>query len=79
MDLVFTDEPEDVREAYVRARSLEGRQILDALVPDLLARHGLTLRFDEVIYHDEFQAKHGNVEHRSAAYHARTLAATQAP
>ena len=33
--------------------------MLDALVLDLLAKHSLTLRFDEVVYHDEFQAKHG--------------------
>lgn len=59
MDVVLTDEPEEVREAYVRARSLEHRQVLDALVSDLLARHGLTLWFDQVVYHDEFQAKHG--------------------
>ena len=58
MDVVLTDEALEVREAYVRARSLEHRQVLDALVPELLAKHRLTLRFDEVIYHDEFQAKH---------------------
>jgi hypothetical protein len=25
----------------------------------LWTKHGLKLRFEEVIYHDEFQAKHG--------------------
>ena len=59
MNLVLTDEPEEVRAAYVRARSTEHRQTLDVIVPNLLAKHGLVLRFDEVIYHDEFQAKHG--------------------
>ena len=59
MDVVLSEESEAVREAYVRARSLEHRQRIDALIPELLARHGLTLRFDEVVYHDEFQAKHG--------------------
>ena len=32
--------------------------MLDDIVGKLLLKHGLTLRFEEIIYHDEFQAKH---------------------
>jgi DNA repair photolyase len=45
-------EPEDVRTAYVNARSDEHRQRLDAIVAPLLTKHGLRLRLDKVIYHD---------------------------
>lgn len=38
---------------------MEHCRALDAIVPELLAKHGLALRFDEIICHDEFQAKHG--------------------
>ncbi|WP_234382495.1 radical SAM family protein [Streptomyces dysideae] len=53
MDQVLADEPAEVREAYVQARSEEHREQLDAIVASLLARHGLRLRFDEVVYHDD--------------------------
>ncbi|MEU5318571.1 hypothetical protein AB0G67_17850 [Streptomyces sp. NPDC021056] len=51
-----TDEPEDVREAYVQARTKEHREQLDAIVAELLGRHGLRLRFDEVVHHDDNDA-----------------------
>ncbi|MEU0089876.1 radical SAM protein [Kribbella sp. NPDC006257] len=56
MDQVLTGEPEEVREAYVQARSAEHREQLDAIVPELLAKHGLRLRFDEVVHHDDNDA-----------------------
>ena len=58
MSPILAEEPPEVRESYVRARSKEHRAALDEIVRALLAKHGLKLRFEEVIYHDEFQAKH---------------------
>ncbi|ANN61973.1 hypothetical protein A9174_34180 (plasmid) [Mesorhizobium loti NZP2037] len=58
MNLVLAEEEPQVREAYVQARAKAHRETLDAIVEKLLGKHGLKLRFDEVIYHDEFQAKH---------------------
>ena len=59
MNLVLVEEEPEVREAYARARAKSHREKLDEIVAGLLVKHGLRLRFDEVIYHDEFQAKHG--------------------
>lgn len=56
MDQVLADEPEEVREAYVQARTKEHREQLDAIVTGLLAKHGLRLRFDEVVHHDDNDA-----------------------
>ncbi|MFJ8716707.1 SPL family radical SAM protein [Streptomyces violaceus] len=56
MDQVLADEPDEVREAYVQARTKEHRERLDAIVADLLAEHGLRLRFDEVVHHDDNDA-----------------------
>jgi len=53
MDEVLADEPDEVREAYVQARTKEHRDQLDAIVAGLLAEHGLRLRFDEVVHHDD--------------------------
>ena len=52
------EEEPQVREAYVRARAKDHRETLDAIVEKLLGKHGLKLRFEEVIFHDEFQAEH---------------------
>lgn len=59
MDPIVADEGPDVALAYARARAQSHRQALDDIVSGLLVKHGLMLRFDEVIFHDEFQAKHG--------------------
>lgn len=56
MDQVLADEPDEVREAYVQARTQEHREQLDAIVAGLLAEHGLRLRFDEVVHHDDNDA-----------------------
>jgi hypothetical protein len=57
MNPVLANEPAQVQEVYLQARTREHREQLDAIVAPLLAKHGLQLRFDEVVYHDEFQAK----------------------
>jgi DNA repair photolyase len=56
MDQVLADEPDEVREAYVQARTKEHREQLDAIVAGLLAEHGLRLRFNEVVHHDDNDA-----------------------
>ena len=56
MNPLLAAEPAEVRDAYVQARTKEHRQQLDAIVATLLAKHGLRLRLDEVVYHDEFMA-----------------------
>ncbi len=56
MDQVLTGEPEEVREAYLQARTKEHRDQLDVIVAELLAKHGLRLRFDEVVHHDDNDA-----------------------
>ncbi|MBR8640463.1 radical SAM protein [Streptomyces tuirus] len=61
MDAVLADEPEDVREAYVQARTKDHREQLDAIVAPLLDKHGLRLRFDEVVHHDEFKGDRPDV------------------
>jgi DNA repair photolyase len=53
MDQVLADEPDDVRQAYLQARTRQHREQLDAIVVDLPAKHGLRLRFDEVVHHDD--------------------------
>ncbi|KND38419.1 hypothetical protein IQ64_38500 [Streptomyces stelliscabiei] len=56
MDQVLADEPEDVREAYLQARTSEHREQLDAIVAELLHKHGLRRRFEEVVHHDDNDA-----------------------
>ena len=53
MDQVLADEPEDVREAYLQARTKEHREQLDTIVAELLDKHRLRLRFEEVVHHDD--------------------------
>ncbi|MFE7760558.1 hypothetical protein [Streptomyces sp. NPDC057438] len=45
-----------MREAYVQAGTKEHREQLDVIVAGLLAKHGLRLRFDEVVHHDDNDA-----------------------
>lgn len=56
MDQVLADEPEEVREACLQARTKEHREQLDAIVAELLDTHGLRLRFEEVVHHDDNDA-----------------------
>jgi DNA repair photolyase len=55
MNPVLAEELPEVQEAYVRARTKEHRAELDAIVKPLLVKHGLRLRFEEVVYHDDFK------------------------
>jgi DNA repair photolyase len=55
MNPVLAEELPDVQEAYLRARTKGHRAELDAIVQPLLTKHGLRLRFEEVIYHDDFK------------------------
>ncbi len=57
MEEVLAGEPDQVRDAYVRARTRVHRERLDELVGPLLAKHGLELRFDEIVRHTEFTQK----------------------
>lgn len=52
---LLESEPLAVQDAYVRSRSSAHRKQLDKLVESLLLQHGLRLRFDEVVYHDQFR------------------------
>jgi hypothetical protein len=56
MDQVLADEPENIREAYLQARTKKHREQLDAIVTELLDKHGLRLRFEEVAHHDDNDA-----------------------
>ncbi|MFE2644193.1 hypothetical protein ACFXDO_16665 [Streptomyces nigra] len=56
MDQVLADEPEQVREAYLQAWTKQHREQLDAIVAELLDRHGLRLRFEEVVHYDDNHA-----------------------
>lgn len=56
MNEVLDGEPEGVRLAYVQARTKEHREQLDGIVVELLDKHGLRLRFEEVVHHDDNDA-----------------------
>ena len=58
MNAVLENEPEAVKAAYKTAKKSDHRKKMDEIVAPLLVKHGLKLRFDEVIFHDEFQEKH---------------------
>lgn len=53
MDAVLAAESEAVQQAYVQARTKDHRERLDAVIAPLLEKHGLRLRFDEAVYHDD--------------------------
>jgi DNA repair photolyase len=46
------NEPQHIRDVYAEARTDEHRIVLDALVAELLEKHGLSLRLGEVLYHN---------------------------
>jgi hypothetical protein len=46
-------EPAAVRAAYDDAPTTEHRRALDTLIAGRLEKHGLTLRLDAVLYHDQ--------------------------
>jgi DNA repair photolyase len=45
--------PPEVRAVYSGARTDDHRRVLDAMVAELLQKHGLSLRLNRVIYHHE--------------------------
>jgi len=55
MNPVLAREPLAIQEAYVQARTKGYRHRLDGTIVPLLIKHGLKLRFETVVYHDEFQ------------------------
>jgi DNA repair photolyase len=67
MTPVLASEPNTVQTAYANARTDEHRQRLDAIVAPLLEKHGLTLRLNEVIYHDKPKADDNAVTERGQA------------
>jgi DNA repair photolyase len=61
----LVNEPQATQDAYMVARRTEHRAALDEVVTGLLAKHGLRLRLNEVLYHQS-----------GAAAAARSTAAT---
>lgn len=53
LDRVLEKESDDVRGAYVSARSDSHREALNAIIQGLLTKHGLRLRMDQVLYHNQ--------------------------
>ncbi|MEV3972887.1 hypothetical protein AB0K68_32910 [Streptomyces sp. NPDC050698] len=51
LDPGLASEPDDIREAYLQAGTKEHREQFDAIVAELLDKHGLRLRFEEVVHH----------------------------
>ncbi|MFD9607699.1 hypothetical protein [Streptomyces sp. NPDC059970] len=56
MGQVLTDEPGEDREACLQAPAKEHRENLDGIVAELLDKHGLRLRFEEPVHHDDNDA-----------------------
>lgn len=50
---VLNSEPLDIQQVYRDASTAEHRQALDAMIAELLQKHGLTLRLNRVLYHDQ--------------------------
>lgn len=53
LDPIIENEAEGVQRVYLNARKDAHRDRLDEIVSPLLAKHGLRLRLDEVIYHNK--------------------------
>lgn len=53
MQRALRSAPPEVQAVYRDARTGEHRRVLDAIVAELLTKHGLTLRLSRVIYHQE--------------------------
>lgn len=51
---IVEKEPEEVRAAYRDAERPNYRKELDVMVKKLMEEHGLKLRLDEVLYHEDF-------------------------
>jgi DNA repair photolyase len=55
MQRALRSAPSEVQAVYREARTDEHRHVLDAIVAELLANHGLTLRLGRVLYHQELE------------------------
>ena len=53
MQRALRSAPPEVQAVYRDARSDEHRRVLDTIVAELLAKHGLTLRLSRVLYHQD--------------------------
>jgi DNA repair photolyase len=53
MQRALRSAPPEVQAVYRGARSDEHRRVLDTIVAELLAKHGLTLRLSRVLYHQD--------------------------
>lgn len=53
MQRALRSAPPEVHAVYRGARSDEHRRVLDTIVAELLAKHGLTLRLSRVLYHQD--------------------------
>ncbi|PYM41762.1 MAG: radical SAM protein, partial [Candidatus Rokuibacteriota bacterium] len=53
MQRALRSAPPEVQAVYRDARTDEHRRVLDTIVAELLAKHGLTLRLSRVLYHDQ--------------------------
>jgi len=53
MQRALRSAPPEVQAVYRDARSDEHRRVLDTIVVELLAKHGLTLRLSRALYHQE--------------------------
>ncbi len=51
----FRQEPEEVQQIYRGAKNQEHRDILTAMVNDLIKKHKLHMRLDETIYHGDLK------------------------
>src|SRR5205809_177019 len=53
MQRALRSAPPEVQAVYRDARTDEHRRVLDTIVGELLAKHGLTLRLSRVLYHQD--------------------------
>jgi len=50
---VLADQPQEIKDVYQQATEAEHRKALDEIVSRLLTKHGLKLRLNEVLYHNQ--------------------------
>jgi DNA repair photolyase len=50
---VLQSEPPDVQQVYRDASTAEHRRALDAMIAELLEKHGMRLRLNAVLYHNQ--------------------------
>ena len=50
---VLSDQPREIRDVYQQATEADHREALDEIVSRLLTKHGLRLRLNEVLYHNQ--------------------------